>query len=211
MSALAKAMYERYVRELCDDDEYRKEYRMYLDNVEKVDGVLLHSPRVHMSVRYDDKKRERVFNMTLHWGVRKLPGLVVYGLLSMDENYRKEDKLTLGRFEQFVEELKAYLSRVKFDNIEMRFYDPSETQAKELEMFREDYGTCCVCSDGTTFQTKCAHALCVRCYQRLRKNVCPMCRRDTCFCDECGGTIVSRKQTSCFECDGGGCLHCSCT
>ena len=50
-------------------------------------------------------------------------------------------------------------------------------QKAHIKLFGK-YNECCVCTDETVTCTKCRHYICQKCYIKLERKICPMCRKN---------------------------------
>lgn len=78
------------------------------------------------------------------------------------------------------------LNKLKFDKLTGKFKSIIEPNFDSiLKNVTVNYKECCVCLENTLMALKCDHHICYECKSQLKKNKCPMCRKDFCICDEC--------------------------
>jgi hypothetical protein len=82
-----------------------------------------------------------------------------------------------------LDELPTVLSSLKFNRYECRFDMKQSIDWSFLtsESVKLRYEQCCVCLEATNMETNCKHALCVPCYDNIKRDVdgdtpCPLCR-----------------------------------
>lgn len=89
-------------------------------------------------------------------------------------------------YEQFCTMISG-LKEMKFSVLLGEFQNPTKInksvlyQRRLMPMFHHpniemEYSDCCVCFEATYSQTRCKHYLCMRCTQRLKSEICPVCR-----------------------------------
>jgi len=105
---------------------------------------------------------------------------------SLNNHYKYLDSgSTLEDFTTMIEGL----HHMRFDVLSGEFINPSKLvksmyTPRAMPMFHHpniemDYTECCICMEYTVSKTPCNHPLCLRCDQKLKNNVCPLCRRST--------------------------------
>jgi hypothetical protein len=67
---------------------------------------------------------------------------------------------------------------------EMRKHRMRSTKRPAFKHRKQTDIECCVCGDETETVTLCKHRLCVRCWNKLDKLTCPMCREDVQYTNE---------------------------
>ena len=89
-------------------------------------------------------------------------------------------------YEEFCRMIEG-LKDMKFDVLSGEFINPSKIVAttkyvvQKMPMFHHPnieliYSECCVCLEFTVSKTDCKHSLCLRCNEKINKNLCPVCR-----------------------------------
>ncbi len=76
--------------------------------------------------------------------------------------------------------IKVIIRNLKFNKYTNEFYDDSDikyiNERNIFDEFKNDE-QCCVCLDKMICQTTtCGHCLCIECWDKLKKNQCPICR-----------------------------------
>ena len=124
----------------------------------------------------------RMYMSTNNWGEE--PSTIFYFEASLHDGTQYVDAgSTYENFCTMIEGLKD----MKFSVLLGEFQNPNKLskcilyKRRIMPMFHHpniemDYSDCSVCFETTYSKTKCSHSLCMRCHQRLKVNVCPVCR-----------------------------------
>lgn len=86
------------------------------------------------------------------------------------------------------------LQHMKFNTFTGHFYDErtpilsihgnklkDSSFYEKLSSFKNikmNFGECCICYENTRSKTTCNHFICDRCHSNMKRNVCPLCRKD---------------------------------
>lgn len=93
---------------------------------------------------------------------------------------KQEKTFTLAFVHRTLEEIKTMLPKLHFNKYISKLYEgPSDSL--EQDYFGDTFmggEQCCVCLDKTQSVTECGHALCCICWSKLKKRICPCCRKN---------------------------------
>ena len=162
---------------------------------------VLHLPILTVdSIKVDAYLRKNTYQVGLVGSKDPVPKVTVYTLSitsrklcvdscdCCDEDGGKCEQSELVDYSYYTEpveldNLSTVLSSLKFNRFECRFEMKQSIDWSFLtsETVKLRYEQCCVCFEATNMETNCKHALCVPCYDSIKRDddgdtPCPLCR-----------------------------------
>lgn len=160
-------------------DDLNGERKRYIFPISQIDGL---NVGVSLQMGY----KSIIFKIhDLHWRRTGEEGelyLENFYLKSFD--FDTKEKVGMKDCKGILMIIQDILSSIRFSTFEGQFVTMDKNDETEL-LFKEFISTekvvwafdeCCVCLKMTKTKTGCNHYLCCRCYQKLKKTKCPMCR-----------------------------------